>query len=46
MSLKNALQVSANTVSLQLFQKIDADEFRKKIAIAFEHFCTKLREER
>lgn len=38
MSLKNALQVSANTVSLQLFQKIDADDFRRKIAVAFERF--------
>lgn len=36
MNLKNALQVSANTVSLQLFQKIDAEDFRKKIAVAFE----------
>lgn len=38
MNLKTALQISANTVSLQLYQKIQPREFRDLLAIAYARY--------
>jgi membrane peptidoglycan carboxypeptidase len=38
MNLKTALQISANTVSLQLYQKIQPKEFRDLLTIAYARY--------
>lgn len=38
MNLKTALQISANTVSLQLFEKINGDLFNERISRAFARY--------
>lgn len=38
MNLKTALQISANTISLQLYQKIQPREFRELLSVAYQRY--------